>query len=699
MRTEELTDTLPQELRSLERWLCWEARPSADGNMRKVPVRADGKGNASTTDPTTWSTYEAAVQRWRAGHTSGVGIALGRGLLGIDLDGVRDADTGDMLPWALELVRRMGEAGAYVEVSPSGTGVHALLWLEHEPDWAHNRKHEHGGSIECYWSGRYFTVTGEALHAPQRVGTLHPEGELARALDALMVRQRQQAQAPARAMAPARTDGCTPYGARAMQAECDAMRCAPQGTRNPQLNRSAYALAQLAAGGEVDAAVAQSELAAAARAAGLGEEEIRGTLRSGWDAGWQQPRSAPEPQHVRLSAPVVEPKPAPERVTHDVVRERIARAQELNRVKQGWKHQGIMLPQYPAVTDALDGIMGYCLMTGGTGVGKTTWTLAAALSVAMRARLGTGEHAGVADPEDAERNATTQPAEGEPRSPDADVVYLSTEMTWTEQYNAMVCMLAGVWVRDYATKRKQLVEAKRRALDNAERTLHGLLTTGRLHLLCADDVRWHGWKRHALEGLEEAVHEHVGSSRVLVVVDTLSTMPVQPRTPGGREMDDFERDGLVVEGCERLSDALEMQLGALLAVAEEAKHMEGSGDMHGARGSSKYAYRTSQRLALVSASREPRSRWAGLRIEPRGVNVSEVDMLVGKGRGGGHGGSVVPMLHAYTQSRVVELERYELRGEQGTHHSRSYWTASELENAMRHPEAKKARKDREAAER
>ena len=100
---------------------------------------------------------------------------------------------------------------------------------------------------------------------------------------------------------------------------------------------------------------------------------------------------------------------------------------------------------------------------------------------------------------------------------------------------------------------------------------------------------------------------------------------------------------------------------------------------------------------MVSADREQRSRWAGLRVKPKQGSVSEVDMLVGKARQGGHAGSVVPMLHAYTQSRVVEMEPSELRAERGTH-IRSYWTASELESAKRHEEAQKHRKARKAAE-
>lgn len=690
---EMLESVLPEELQSLERWLCWQAQPVEGDKPRKVPVRADMKGNASSTDPKTWSTFQLALQRVRSGwlKDGGIGIVLGHGLAGIDLDNVRDAVTGSMLPWAQALVDMMKRAGAYVEVSPSGKGVHGLLWLQREPDWRHNVPHPEGGSIECYWSGRYFTVTGDALNVPSAVGTLAPEGELSRALEAHLGRRQPAERVQPRVHAPVAANGCTPYGARALQGECDAMRSAPQGTRNEQLNRGAFALAQLAAGGEIDAAQAQAQLEDAARAAGLGDAEIHGTMRSGWEAGLREPRSAPEEQRVQLAgrAAIVEPKPSePVRMTAEHVRERIRQAQESNAASQGWAHQGISVPQYPALTDALDGVKGWCLLTGGTGVGKTTWTLAASLSVAMRGRMGEGAHAGGIAP-------TTQGTQDGMRSAVADVVYLSTEMTWTEQYHAMVCMLAGVWVRDYAKRRAHLPMESRAALDRAERTLGELMEGGRLLLLSAADVQWHGWQRHALEGVERVVLEHAQGKRVLVVVDTLHTLPVEPApgTYGG--IDDFERDKLVVEGCTALRHELEGQMGALLTVAEEAKHLEGSGDMHSTRGSSAYAYRTSQRLALVRADSAGRSRHQGVRIGHPGTNASEVDMLVGKARQGGHAGAVVPMVHAYTQSRVVELEPREMVGARD---SRSYWTASELEAARRTPDAVSARKQRRQME-
>lgn len=82
----------------------------------------------------------------------------------------------------------------------------------------------------------------------------------------------------------------TPYGHRALENELAIVRNAPVGSRNHQLNRSAYALAQLAAGGHIDAREAQVALDGAALVVGLEPYEIERTIESGWQAGLQDPR-------------------------------------------------------------------------------------------------------------------------------------------------------------------------------------------------------------------------------------------------------------------------------------------------------------------------------------------------------------------------------------------------------------------------
>lgn len=72
----------------------------------------------------------------------------------------------------------------------------------------------------------------------------------------------------------------TSYGLAALRSECARIRCAPVGTRNHQLYRSARALARLVGAGEVTELAARSSLADAGRRVGLGSEECYRTIAS-----------------------------------------------------------------------------------------------------------------------------------------------------------------------------------------------------------------------------------------------------------------------------------------------------------------------------------------------------------------------------------------------------------------------------------
>jgi hypothetical protein len=85
----------------------------------------------------------------------------------------------------------------------------------------------------------------------------------------------------------------TPYGLAVLHDELDRVRAAQVGTRNHQLNRSAFALARLVAGGELLEAAARSSLLDVSLAIGLDEPESRQTIDSAFAAGSQEPRVAP----------------------------------------------------------------------------------------------------------------------------------------------------------------------------------------------------------------------------------------------------------------------------------------------------------------------------------------------------------------------------------------------------------------------
>jgi hypothetical protein len=148
---------IPAALRERRQWVLWrlEQRPGAK-KPTKVPYQPDRRP-ASSTDATTWISFEEAQAAYGAGRFDGVGFVFQSDdpFVGIDLDGCRDAGTGDVAPWAKATIERFA---TYCELSPSGTGVHLILEGALPPG---GRKR---GQIECYETGRYFTITGRGLN-------------------------------------------------------------------------------------------------------------------------------------------------------------------------------------------------------------------------------------------------------------------------------------------------------------------------------------------------------------------------------------------------------------------------------------------------------------------------------------------------------------------------------------------------------
>lgn len=92
---------------------------------------------------------------------------------------------------------------------------------------------------------------------------------------------------------PELVEGASRYGAAALAEEAAAVARTGEGSRNHALNRAAFRLGQLAAGGEVAEAVVIDQLLVAAAVCGLPEAEARDTIASGLSAGRGSPRQAP----------------------------------------------------------------------------------------------------------------------------------------------------------------------------------------------------------------------------------------------------------------------------------------------------------------------------------------------------------------------------------------------------------------------
>jgi hypothetical protein len=184
-------EKIPATMRALPNWMYWRLEPDKKtGKPTKVPYMVAERGVGSSTDPGTWASFADAVAGMASANGSfsfdGLGFALeNTGIVFIDFDGVRNVETGEIAPWASELISGLA---SYTEVSPSGDGLHVYT-LGKLPGTGTEPKFLDGSAMGMYDSGRYTTVTGlpitsfpddlravdvQALYESLKAGTLRP---------------------------------------------------------------------------------------------------------------------------------------------------------------------------------------------------------------------------------------------------------------------------------------------------------------------------------------------------------------------------------------------------------------------------------------------------------------------------------------------------------------------------------------------
>ncbi len=156
-RVELNVDGIPAELKPLPRWVAYRMTPpkKEGGKPGKVPVDPRTGGNASSTDPKSWGTFDEALAAMKRYDLAGIGFMFeGSGYVGIDLDGCCDPESGEMTDAAKAIVERFD---TFTEYSPTATGLHLFL------KGTLPGKGKHKGWIEVYNAGRFFTMTGVSV--------------------------------------------------------------------------------------------------------------------------------------------------------------------------------------------------------------------------------------------------------------------------------------------------------------------------------------------------------------------------------------------------------------------------------------------------------------------------------------------------------------------------------------------------------
>jgi putative DNA primase/helicase len=143
------------DLKAQRRWVLWKSE-TVHGKQTKVPYQPSGP-KAMANNPGTWHTYAECAAL--ASQFSGVGLVLGEGVWGVDIDGCCDAVTGKFTPESRLIVIGLDSYGEY---SPSGTGCH-VLGLGKLPGPGLKKPHPGCKAVEVKADGYYFTFTGRHL--------------------------------------------------------------------------------------------------------------------------------------------------------------------------------------------------------------------------------------------------------------------------------------------------------------------------------------------------------------------------------------------------------------------------------------------------------------------------------------------------------------------------------------------------------
>lgn len=150
-------EQIPQELKALPNWICWDAVPDEKrGKIKKVPINALTGGGAMSNNPSTWCDFDTAVRA--SEKHSGIGFMFGGcPYFGVDIDGKEEeleayqrGENGNIISEFISTLQ------SYAEISQSGKGIHIIC------RGTLPKRGRRKGSVEMYEDGRFFVMTGNS---------------------------------------------------------------------------------------------------------------------------------------------------------------------------------------------------------------------------------------------------------------------------------------------------------------------------------------------------------------------------------------------------------------------------------------------------------------------------------------------------------------------------------------------------------
>lgn len=155
------SETVPDELRTHDQWVTWRYEWRED-RWTKVPYNPNTGRKASSTDPSTWATFDRVLAHYSRSGMDGIGFVVTADdpYVAVDLDDCI-ADNGELVAEAQKIVDQLD---TYTEISPSGRGIR-IMARGTLP--ARGRKTAPASkafkAIETYMDVRFVTITGQHL--------------------------------------------------------------------------------------------------------------------------------------------------------------------------------------------------------------------------------------------------------------------------------------------------------------------------------------------------------------------------------------------------------------------------------------------------------------------------------------------------------------------------------------------------------
>jgi hypothetical protein len=158
---------MKKRLRDQPSWVVWK-------DKRKPFSPRAGGFKSWNSNPGTYEEAEKFCREYE-GWKLGFLFQPDDGFVGLDLDGCRNPETGELSAWAEAVLERTGRS--FAEVSGSGTGIKIIVQAAGEEKAPKRRKYDaegegwgaHKPHLAIFHSSQYFALTGQYVHGRDEV--------------------------------------------------------------------------------------------------------------------------------------------------------------------------------------------------------------------------------------------------------------------------------------------------------------------------------------------------------------------------------------------------------------------------------------------------------------------------------------------------------------------------------------------------